>query len=745
MNMSMRHSSSYVWSVTELIGQGATGNVFICRSKKNGKAYAAKVFNSMGQMRNSIVRTREIELSKKLVHRNVVTLVAEEREMSTKSTVLIMELCETSLYHVLEYPENYYGLSETEFKSVLRDVVHGMKYLRENNVVHRDVKPGNILLTKSPTGRSVYKLSDFGAARQLQDADQSFISIYGTEEYLHPDVYERAIMKNFDKKKFTATVDLWSMGVTFYHAATGQLPFRPYGGRQNKETMFEIISKKAPKIISGVQKANGGPIEYSNDLPDETRISKGLKNLLRPIFQELLETSGEGLEKIITFDQLYVKVEEIAAMKVIDVFCTSTSTWHKIYMKEEDSLIELQVAIAKQTGVKTKDQLLFLSSERLKPSEFRRVNSLPVIDKENPLVVVGVDENECTDLYQRRIPPLPKIPGGRSRTEGDIDVLKLYSSICCVYEFSAEDVYFSLRATYQVFETMKNLLNNIVESIADLSHNINGQRQLADHIEFIAYEELNQIKRIWQKVIHNGAQDNLKGNTPSEHHCDEEQSLNVKSVLEEASAACSYERSETLPIEPLSNAKECLDEVKILSHSVNEIYSHIAKGKPIGQMGMNLDELIYTAKKQQITESFEKIVNTFGCLAEARRQCHVEFNSWQRRIGLKLVEYSHIEASLKRSISSDSYSKKMDSISTQKKAMLDDLENFLESNANGKPGRSHTSNTSLSVMEKEVSSLESLLHEIVALVDEGDKKLLSSREIVEKLSQSNSQTLQNSA
>ena len=42
--------------------------------------------------------------------------------MLTKSTVLIMELCETSLYHVLEYPENYYGLSETEFKHVLRDV-----------------------------------------------------------------------------------------------------------------------------------------------------------------------------------------------------------------------------------------------------------------------------------------------------------------------------------------------------------------------------------------------------------------------------------------------------------------------------------------------------------------------------------------------------------------------------------------------------------------------------------------------
>ena len=79
---------------------------------------------------------------------------------------------------------------------------------------------------------------------------------------------------------------------------------------------FEIISKKAPKIISGIQKANGGPIEYSEDLPDETRISKGLKNLLCPIFQELLETSGEGLEKIITFDELYIKVEDIVAKKV---------------------------------------------------------------------------------------------------------------------------------------------------------------------------------------------------------------------------------------------------------------------------------------------------------------------------------------------------------------------------------------------------------------------------------------------
>lgn len=42
--------------------------------------------------------------------------------MATRATVLIMELCDTSLYYLLELPENYFGLSETEFKCVLKDV-----------------------------------------------------------------------------------------------------------------------------------------------------------------------------------------------------------------------------------------------------------------------------------------------------------------------------------------------------------------------------------------------------------------------------------------------------------------------------------------------------------------------------------------------------------------------------------------------------------------------------------------------
>lgn len=61
--------------------------------------------------------------------------------------------------------------------------VQGMNHLRENGVVHRDIKPGNIMRQAGDDGKSVYKMTDFGAARELED-DERFLSIYGTEEYL---------------------------------------------------------------------------------------------------------------------------------------------------------------------------------------------------------------------------------------------------------------------------------------------------------------------------------------------------------------------------------------------------------------------------------------------------------------------------------------------------------------------------------------------------------------------------------
>ncbi|PIK33624.1 putative serine/threonine-protein kinase TBK1-like [Apostichopus japonicus] len=86
------------------------------------------------------------------------------------------------------------------------------------DIVHRDIKPGNIMRVKDDDGKFMYKLADFGAARELEE-DQPYMSLYGTEEYLHPDLYQRAVLRQHTNQAFTARTDLWSTGVTIYHTA----------------------------------------------------------------------------------------------------------------------------------------------------------------------------------------------------------------------------------------------------------------------------------------------------------------------------------------------------------------------------------------------------------------------------------------------------------------------------------------------------------------------------------------------
>ena len=117
----------------------------------------------------------------------------------------------------------------------------------------------------------MFKLADFGTARELRE-NETFISLHGTEEYLYPGMYERALVNPTKRHQFSAKVwcvsschgrththmllhtcthtcthsdmvyalmqvDLWSVGATFFHAATGRLPFQPFRKRDDKKLM----------------------------------------------------------------------------------------------------------------------------------------------------------------------------------------------------------------------------------------------------------------------------------------------------------------------------------------------------------------------------------------------------------------------------------------------------------------------------------------------------------------------------
>ncbi|XP_055481944.1 serine/threonine-protein kinase TBK1 isoform X2 [Psammomys obesus] len=386
----MQSTSNHLWLLSDILGQGATANVFRGRHKKTGDLYAVKVFNNISFLRPVDVQMREFEVLKKLNHKNIVKLFAIEEETTTRHKVLIMEFCPCgSLYTVLEEPSNAYGLPESEFLIVLRDVVGGMNHLRENGIVHRDIKPGNIMRVIGEDGQSVYKLTDFGAARELED-DEQFVSLYGTEEYLHPDMYERAVLRKDHQKKYGATVDLWSIGVTFYHAATGSLPFRPFEGpRRNKEVM-------------------------------------GLQALLTPVLANILEADQE---KCWGFDQFFAETSDVLHRMIIHVFSLQQMTAHKIYIHSYNTAAVFHELVYKQTKISSSNQELIYEGRRLVLELGRLAQHFPKTTEENPIFVIGRESLPFVGLKYEKI-SLPKVHP-RYDLDGDASMAKAVTGVVC--------------------------------------------------------------------------------------------------------------------------------------------------------------------------------------------------------------------------------------------------------------------------------------------------------------------------
>ncbi|XP_075471280.1 inhibitor of nuclear factor kappa-B kinase subunit epsilon isoform X3 [Ascaphus truei] len=488
----MQSTPNYLWQMDDILGQGATASVYKARNKKSGGEVAVKVFNNVSYLRPYEVQMREFEMLRKLNHRNIVKLFAVEETGSSKQKVLIMEYCSSgSLLTVLEEPENAFGLSESEFLIVVQCVVAGMNHLRQYGVVHRDIKPGNIMRLIGEDGRSIYKLTDFGAARELED-DEKFISIYGTEEYLHPDMYERAVLRKPQQKVYGVTVDLWSIGVTFYHAACGSLPFIPYGGpRRNKETMHKITTEKPHRAIAGVQKREDGPIEWIYELPVTCRLSMGLRVQLESILPNILEADQE---KCWGFEQFFAETNNVLQRMVIHVFSLPQASTHRIYVHtyntlqltllgtlatndhKQESVAEILRCsagifldlVSKQTGVAPQSQRYFYEGHYYSLDPNLQVRDVSRTTEQNPLVMMS---SECYDLmgviyrdpafdYPRFLPTVDVMSDcstAKSVLSAVYQTLRVSQALIKCQEFI-------LRGTYWLIENMNAECRRIFEN-----------------------------------------------------------------------------------------------------------------------------------------------------------------------------------------------------------------------------------------------------------------------------------------
>ncbi|KAH9974492.1 kinase-like domain-containing protein [Lactifluus volemus] len=208
----------------------------------------------------------EIDILKLLSHRHITKLIDIIR--AERNIYLIMEYCsggdltnylkKRGRVETLEYiPEpgaapQYYphprtgGLAEIVVRSFLRQLARALKFLRQRDLIHRDIKPQNLLLRPPgnedlvrghPLGVPLLKVADFGFARSLPNAMMAE-TLCGSPLYMAPEI--------LSGQKYDAKADLWSVGAVLYEMSVGKAPFR---AANHIELLRKIDHSKGIKFL----------------------------------------------------------------------------------------------------------------------------------------------------------------------------------------------------------------------------------------------------------------------------------------------------------------------------------------------------------------------------------------------------------------------------------------------------------------------------------------------------------------
>ena len=154
------------YSVLDLIGEGSFGRVFRGKDKQTGEIVALKLIPKIGHSEKDIKSLRcECKIQKELKHPNIVRMI--DAFETDNEVISVAEYVPGELFRLFDqYKTETVGqrrLPEHRVQEIAGDLVSALHYLHSNRVLHRDIKPQNILLDTQGTA----KLCDFGFARNL--------------------------------------------------------------------------------------------------------------------------------------------------------------------------------------------------------------------------------------------------------------------------------------------------------------------------------------------------------------------------------------------------------------------------------------------------------------------------------------------------------------------------------------------------------------------------------------------------
>ncbi len=224
------------WLLGQELGHGAFGQVFAAEDQSAvslGQA-AIKVMHPSTSPRERAGFHEEIRKVVALRHQNLVAYLDSGEYVDEEGSAhlyLVTELCQYSLQDWLDRASG--GLAPEQAERLMHDISAGLGYLHGRSTLHRDLKPGNVLL-----GGPDWKLADFGLSRDLSatghyhHGDQ----LMGTPRYMSPELFERGAA--------APAADVYAVGVTLHQALTG----RPVHEASTDVALIVAITTQPPAI-----------------------------------------------------------------------------------------------------------------------------------------------------------------------------------------------------------------------------------------------------------------------------------------------------------------------------------------------------------------------------------------------------------------------------------------------------------------------------------------------------------------
>ncbi|CAG9329413.1 unnamed protein product [Blepharisma stoltei] len=278
------------------IGHGTVGKVYLANNNSTGKQFAVKAINKEDLAKNEMGLenlVNEIKVMRKLNHPNIIK-IHDVYECSNHICLILDYVEHDNLFsRIIEkkaFDENTVARFATKLLSVL-------DYLSSLNIIHRDIKLENILMTSEDNDYD-FKLADFGLAAEL---NENSLTRCGSPGYIAPEILRKL---SYDFK-----ADIFSSGVIFYILLSGKMPFSGRNTieilRKNRDGIVSFqneiwrhVSKKGIRFIMKLMEPNHKLRPFAKEALGDPWLQRGLNKLDKKLSNKTLAESVNKKMKI---------------------------------------------------------------------------------------------------------------------------------------------------------------------------------------------------------------------------------------------------------------------------------------------------------------------------------------------------------------------------------------------------------------------------------------------------------------